>query len=460
MPNEINNITPVSFTPVSDFSFQKKNSIGLSSSTATIWTLSGIVLVACADTDRGGSTTSGLGGTGTSVGVGTGANAGNAGAGVPENGQTVTVPENTIPEPIALRFMFPRAAEIRTAASPNLAVTSNADLLIDITGAATESAAVDGGDGGDVFIASDTTQTQSSLTLSEFDGGAGDDIFFGTAGQQIFDGKAGSDIFFTGGGADTIDGIDGNDLIVSSTVFNAEVERIKANNGADATTTTGSTTTLEINIPRFQNFEDFLSSTRVETEAQGTFNGGSGNDLIIVNSRALSTLPNQIDGGNGDDFIISHSFAVINGDGSSALLSGADIFWLRPDQAGDRVRIDDLDNTDKFVVIVPSSVGDNLGDAAVMSAVMDAGWVIPQAADADGNTVITVTYPGAEAFTVSLNRIAPSALTADHFLLLTQAEAEAMLVQFIVSNSIASEIQEDLRLALDVVPVPAVVDMM
>jgi VCBS repeat-containing protein len=45
MPNEIKNVTPV---PVSDFSSEKrKSSVGSSTATVTIWTISGIVLAAC-----------------------------------------------------------------------------------------------------------------------------------------------------------------------------------------------------------------------------------------------------------------------------------------------------------------------------------------------------------------------------------------------------------------------------
>ena len=73
-----------------------------------------------------------------------------------------------------------------------------------------QSVAVDGGEGNDRI----TIQTQGSRALPVMlDGGAGNDVLFGSLGQDILRGGAGDDQLWGGGNLDVLDGGEGLDMI-------------------------------------------------------------------------------------------------------------------------------------------------------------------------------------------------------------------------------------------------------
>jgi hypothetical protein len=160
-----------------------------------------------------------------------------------------------------------------------------------------------------------------------------------------------------------------------------------------------------------------------------------------------SNSPNIINGdvstsvtttGDGNDLIIAHSGSFIIGGG------GDDIFWLRPEVAGDVFTIRDFGNEnsgqgavgDRFLIV---SDQDFTTVGALYTAI---GWDVDtdQNVDTDGNNDdirITVALRGENpAHTIDLRNY-NTALTLDDFLVLTRTEAEAWIADFITDNNIA-----------------------
>jgi hypothetical protein len=212
-----------------------------------IWTLSGFVLVACADTD-GNGTSSGLGG---------------AGSGTPGNGNS-----GTILPPVGETFRL-------------------------------ESAAFTGGDGADYVIAA-----------ANADGEGGNDIIFGSTVNQAIDGGGGNDALFGEGGADTIRGEDGNDLVVNGVFHTDELAAYRAEQTPfslqidffNLPTITAGTPTIFGGIGHDLIFVHLKPDpnhpnafTTINGDDIGLPTADDGDDLIIVHSRSFIT------GSGGDD---------------------------------------------------------------------------------------------------------------------------------------------------------------
>jgi hypothetical protein len=285
-----------------------------------------------------------------------------------------------------------------------------------------ESTAFTGGDSADLVIAA-----------ANADGEGGHDIIFGGAAVQTINGGGGNDALFGEGGGDTIWGEDGHDLLVIGAFHTAELAAHRTEQ-----------TPFSLRI-------DFFSLPEI-TDGAASVIGGAGNDLIFVHSKIDANDPNAINNINGDDigpptaddgndFIIAHSRSVISGSG------GDDIFWLRPEAAGDVFTIQDFgtENSgqgavgDRFLIVSDQ-------DFTTVDALYTAiGWDVDtdQNVDTDGtNDDIRITVAlrgGNPAHTINLQNY-NTALTLDDFLIMTQAETEAFIAAFADDNNIAPNI--------------------
>jgi Ca2+-binding RTX toxin-like protein len=280
-----------------------------------------------------------------------------------------------------------------------------------------ESAAFTGGDGADLVI-----------TTANADGNGGHDIIFGSTASQAINGGGGHDaIFGEGGSGDTIGGDAGNDLIVAGVFHTDELDAYRAEQ-----------TRFDLQI-------DFLSPPDDITAGAAIIFGGIGHDLIFVHLKPDPNHPNALHsirgdtGGqptadDGNDLIIAHSNSSITGGG------GDDIFWLRPEEAGDVFTITDFgtENSDseavgdRFLIVVTDSVKTGLGDNPTFDAIRTAaGWGTPTQSNADTEITVSATIGEVEGtYTIRLQSFTATALEADDFLIMTQAETEAFIAAF------------------------------
>jgi Ca2+-binding RTX toxin-like protein len=334
----------------------------------SIWTLSGFVLVACADTDRSGGTTS-LGGSGSGI----------PGGGTPGSGNS-----GTILPPVGETFRL-------------------------------ESAAFTGGDSADFVIAA-----------ANANGEGGKDIIFGGTANQNINGGGGNDALFGEGGFDTLKGEDGNDLIVDGVFYTDELAAYRA-----------AQTPFSLQI-------DFFSLPTITDGIASILDGGTGNDLIFAyikvdtnNPQAINTINGDVgaSGPNGgDDLIITHSRSYIIGGG------GDDIFWLRPEAAGDVFTIADFGSEnsgqgavgDRFLIVSDQDF------TTVDALLAEIGWVVATDRNVDTDNTnddiritVTATIDGVDnrQYTIDLQNY-NTALTLDDFLIMTQAETEAFIAAF------------------------------
>jgi Ca2+-binding RTX toxin-like protein len=365
-----------------------------------IWTLSGFVLAACADTDGSGGTVA-LSGSGASLGdPNSGSNpvdpvnpgSGNSGGSNPApanpgsgGGNPVDPPVNPVDPPV----------------NPNLPVD---DDKLPPTGRAfsLESSNFNGGTGVDLVIAS-----------AGANGQGGNDVIFGSTANQIFIGGADDDAIFGEGGSDNISGGLGNDLLVAGVFHTDELNAYRM-----------AQTRFDLQI-------DFFSLPEI-TDGRSTLNGDNGNDLIFAYAKATASSPHLITGGassgqtTGDnDLIIAHSNSNISGGG------GNDIFWLRPVEAGDRFTITDFTAGDRFLIVTDAN------PTTVSEILIAARWAATSAQDLDNdgqsddlliNGVATLGDMANQQYRIYLLNTA--SLTTDDFLIMTEAETEAYIATF------------------------------
>jgi hypothetical protein len=383
-------------------------------SSGMIWTLSGVVLAACS------------GGTGTYKfnnpnGVSGGERGGGFGGGSAE----------------IFRYTVPVIREADSTATTPLNGDEAANILINYKSIRGGNGDLTNGLGGDDWIFS--TDDHSS-------GGFGDDISIGNAGGQEFFAEPGDDAIFSGEGAsDNVHGGAGNDILVTGNFFAAELDALRTAINGDGT--------LTRDAPPFIPRIDLFDLPLIEATRTGV-RGNAGDDLIVSYGRAGtaatvirglenlnynfiygdegSDTPSDTD---GNDFIIAHSNSRIVGGG------GDDIFWLRPDQAGDVFTIVDYgtENSgagavgDRFLIVRDETT---FADTAALYTAI--GWVVATGQDTDSDNAnddiritVTATIGGVanQEYTIDLQNY-NTALTLDDFLILTPDEARVRIGTF------------------------------
>ena len=195
--------------------------------------------------------------------------------------------------------------------------TGSGDNTVDLTGldaggfSSLGTVIVDGGDGDDLIIGSNTF-AESLL------GGDGTDTILGQGGDDTVDGGDGNDSILGGTGADNIDGDDGQDTIDGG----ADNDSIVAGDGQDSVGGGGGNDSIDGGNGRDTIDGGAGDDTLNGQSGRDSLEGGAGNDSVLAGSG------NDIaNGGDGDD--------SVNGQGGRDSIRG---------DAGDDTLIGDLGN--------------------------------------------------------------------------------------------------------------------
>ena len=182
--------------------------------------------------------------------------------------------------------------------------TESGDNSIDLTGldlggfSSLNSVIVDGGDGNDLIIASNSFA--ESLI-----GGDGTDTILGQGGDDTIDGGDGNDSLLGGTGADTITGDDGQDTIDGGDGDDS----INAGDGQDSVAGGAGNDSIDGGNGRDTIDGDGGDDTLNGQSGRDLLRGGIGNDNILAGSEN-----DNVDGGDGDDFV--------NGQGGRDVIRG------------------------------------------------------------------------------------------------------------------------------------------
>ena len=339
--------------------------IGINS---TLWTLSGVALVACGGGGGGGGSQT-------------------ARPAVTFNGERIVGTPSS-------------------DSGPSIDGTARNDQIVDYDG----NNDIDARGGDDLVIAS-----------GRVDGGPGQDIIYGTLGNDRLNGGTGNDLLGGEGGDDIIRGGAGDDYVVSSATgsgladirrdvpLGSTIERMPVNDRIELDNTPDSYDELVI------------------TQGISMVYGDAGDDVVASNTRASQGNPNRIFGDgdtpaadDGDDIILATSNSEITGGG------GDDIFFLEVDQDNDLFRILDFGNgEDQFVILADlplPSLQDvmNFYDRFVVTQFDNDsnGTDDSTRIEISGTTLEGVTFSG----TVELIDFTRN-LERDDFLVMTEAEA-------------------------------------
>lgn len=125
-------------------------------------------------------------------------------------------------------------------------------------------------------------------------GNAGDDILAGGNGNDQLFGAAGNDIFYTGNGIDYVDAGAGNDIIVST-----ENDQLTNQNLEDAPNPLDALHDLARDTIHAGAGNDIVFATN-----EDTVDGGSGDDIIVLNAETDAVWLGYTSGHNGDDIIL------------------------------------------------------------------------------------------------------------------------------------------------------------
>ena len=370
--------------------------IGINS---TSWTLSGMALVACG---VGGSSHGSIGADGSVRGG---------------------------PPAITLNGELIRGTP-NSDSGPRIDGTAHNDFILDYEG----NNDIDARGGDDLVFAS-----------GEVDGGPGQDIIYGTLGDDVLNGGTGKDFLAGEGGYDIIRGGAGDDYVLSGSFGGDEladfrdevplgstIERIAVNERLE----------LEGDTP-------VSDEDPVITLGTSVVYGDAGDDVVFSYTRASRANPNRIFGDgdtpaadDGDDIIVAASNSEITGGG------GDDLFFLEPDQNNDLFRVLDFGNgEDQFVIPVPAdlplpSLQDvmNLYDRFDVTLFADSDATIDSTRiEISGTTLGGVTFSGTVeliGFTGDLER--------DDFLVMTEAEAMQLIVDTDAGPDVLEQIISDI----------------
>ena len=363
--------------------------IGINS---TLWTLSGMALVACG----------GGGGGGGSISAG---------------GRESARPAITLNGEVIV-------GTFSSDSGPRIDGTARNDLIVDYEG----NNDIDARGGDDLVFAS-----------GEVDGGGGQDVILGTPGNDRLNGGTGKDALVGEGGDDIVRGGAGDDYVLSG-AFNSDIL-------ADLRRDAPLGNTIE-RMPVNERIE--LDDPPVSTEdtviTQGisVVYGDAGDDVVLSYTRASRDNPNRIFGDgattaadDGDDIILAVSNSEITGGG------GDDIFYLEVDQNNDLFRIFDFGNgDDQFLIIADlplPSLQDvmNFYDSFVVTQFDNDsnGTDDSTRVEIRGTTLEGVTVSG----TVELIDFTRG-LERDDFLVMTEAEA----IQLIADTDAGPDVINDL----------------
>ena len=349
--------------------------IGINS---TLWTLSGMALVACGG--GGGGSSSGSISAGGSV---------SGGPAVTLNGEQILGTRNS-------------------DSGPSIDGTVRNDLIVDYEG----NNDIDARGGDDLVFAS-----------GEVDGGPGQDVIFGTLGNDRLNGGTGNDFLVGEGGDDTIRGGAGDDFVVSGSFASDEFADLRRDAPLRSTIQR-----MPVNR-RIELDDDTPDSDEdtVITPGRSVVYGDAGDDVVASYTRASRANPNRIFGDgetpaadDGDDIIFATSNSDITGSG------GADIFFLEVDQNNDLFRILDFGNGEDQFAIPADRPLPSLQDVMDLYGRFDVTQFDNDSNGTDDSTRIEISGTTLEGVTFSgtVELIGfTRGLERDDFLVMTEAEA-------------------------------------
>ena len=384
--------------------------IGINS---TLWTLSGVALVACGGGGGGGSSSGSIGAGGSVRG----------GPAITLNGELIRgTPDQD--------------------SGPSIDGTARNDFIVSYAG----DNDIDARGGDDLVYAS-----------GEVDGGPGQDIIFGTrGGNDRLNGGTGNDLLFGEGGEDTIRGGAGDDYVVSGAFASiddiVDFERDVPLDGTIERTPVNERIELDDDTPDSDSVPSFFSSTALLDEdsviMQGTsvVYGDAGDDVVLSYTRASRENPNRVFGDgdtpaadDGDDIILAVSNSEITGG------RGDDIFYLDVDLNNELFRVLDFGNgDDQFLIIADQplpSLQDvmNFYDRFDVTLFADSDTISTRIEIRD-TTLAGLTFSG----TVELIGFIDN-LERDDFLVMTEAEA----IQLIADTGAGPDVVNAAGLIID-----------
>ena len=352
--------------------------IGINS---TLWTLSGMALVACGGGGGGGGSIS-------------------AGGSVRGGPPAITLNGERI------------VGTPSSDSGPSIDGTARNDVIVDYDG----NNDIDARGGDDVVIAS-----------GEVDGGSGEDIIFGTLGNDVLNGGTGNDFLAGEGGDDIIRGGAGDDFVVSGSFGSDDFAELR-------TDVPLINTIQRMPVNQRIEFDDDTPDSDedpVIMQGRSMVYGDAGDDLVASYTRASQAEPNLIFGDgettaadDGDDIIVATSNSEITGGG------GDDIFFLEVDQNNDLSRVLDFGNGDDQFVIIADRPLPSLQDVMNFYDRFDVTQFDNDSNGTDDSTRIeiigTTDDGGTFSGTVELIDFTRD-LERDDFLVMTEAEAIQLL---------------------------------
>lgn len=272
-------------------------------------------------------------------------------------------------------------------------------------------------------------------------GGAGNDTLYGDAGKNTFYGGAGNDTIHAGGSSDTVmfDGTSyGSDTIKADTSLSltlkyaaggpAITDITQSQDGwtyVDITYADGTSTRIE-NLSSLSTLSSIYDGNTGRTLTIGTDDskdivlGSNSDDTIDLdegarivfagggNDTLLGSIGNdELYGGSGNDTLYGHS-------GNDTLIGGAgsDTFQISTgnDVVKDFVRGQDkIDIRDYATLFIGEGKGTNITSFSALKSLMTQ--------TGSGDTLITFTDSDGGVSTLTIKGVAPTALTADDFLI-------------------------------------------
>ena len=367
--------------------------IGINS---TLWTLSGMALVAC-----------GGGGGGGSIGAGGRQTARPA---ITLNGESILGTPNS-------------------DSGPSIDGTSRNDFILNYEG----NNDIDARGGDDLVFAS-----------GRVDGGPGQDVIFGTLGNDDLNGGTGNDLLAGEGGDDTIRGGAGDDFVISGAIANDEFADIRRDVPLRSTIQR-----IPVN-ERIELDDDTPDSDEdtVITLGRSVVYGDAGDDFVFSYTRASRANPNRIFGDgdtpaadDGDDIIFATSNSDITGG------RGDDIFFLEVDQNNDLFRILDFGNGEDQFVIPADQPLPSLQDVMNLYNRFDVTQFDNDSNGTDDSTRIEIsgaTLEG-ETFSGTVELIGfTRGLERDDFLVMTEAEAIQLIADADAGPDVLGQIISDI----------------
>lgn len=216
------------------------------------------------------------------------------------------------------------------------------------------------------------------------DGAGGDDQITGGAGFDLIYGGAGNDYLTGGLGGDLVYGGDGDDILIESGKID-DFDVLDGGAGSDRLTVTSGYANM------YGGDDDDL--LRMEGDAYGYADGGSGNDTLIGGSHDDELRGGEgyddLTGGQGFD-VFSGSLSELQGDRILDYAYGEEIRVHNASLTAEQVQ---LVNDGGFSYLAIDSDGDGVFDTRIFFATEVTG-VIQLGGDPDYNTIIKIVEDG------------------------------------------------------------------